>query len=508
MGGVFLRSFWNLEIFFTYLLFIISIMALAVFWQNKPPHPQNVSCVNKEANAYKPEGQIVSMPQIQPSGCGGKKSRIAGFCVLFLALGLSLTANKLEKINHLDLAGQEFSGMALVAKEPVPKDGYQQIIVRTESGDKFLLNTASFPEYKYGDEIELTCNLEIPKMQEDFDYQMYLAKDGIFYLCKNADILILSRNQGNKFYSAVLNVKKKLLDNINQFMLSPESGLLQGILIGGSAQLPEELKNNFSKTGLTHIVAVSGYNVTIIAEYLLLFGIFIGLWRKQALWFALIGIFLFVVMTGMPSSAVRAGIMGSLLIWAMKNGRLANSTNAIVFAAGVMLLLNPLLLRYDIGFQLSFLATLGIVYFSPFLEIQMIKKHRAFGLWEIVILSISAQIFVIPILIYNFHQLSLISLLANVLILPIIPITMLLGFLATVAEFIFHPLALVFSWIAFLPLKYEVEIINFLGGFKYSAVAIENFSWMWVALYYFILFLLLFWLKRRQFDGKKEQSII
>ncbi|MCX6763608.1 MAG: ComEC/Rec2 family competence protein [Candidatus Moranbacteria bacterium] len=429
---------------------------------------------------------------------GNKKARLAGFCVLFLACGIWLTDKKMEKLNYLDLAGQNFSGTALVIKEPVPKDGYQQVIVKSGQGDKFLLNTASFPEYKYGDKIKLACNLEIPQKQEDFDYRMYLAKDGIYYLCKSPKILILSRNQGSLFYASVLKIKNKLLDNINQLMPAPESGLLVGLLIGGSAQLPKELQNNFSKTGLTHIVAVSGYNVTIIAEYLLLFGIFMGLWRKQALWFALIGIFLFVVMTGMPSSAVRAGIMGSLLIWAMKNGRLANSTNAIVFAAAVMLLLNPLLLRYDVGFQLSFLATLGIVYFSPFLEIQMIKKHKTFGLWEVIILSLSAQIFVVPILIYNFHQLSLLSLLANALVLPIIPITMLLGFLAVAAEFIFHPLAILFSWIAFLPLKYEVEIINFLGSLKYSAVAINNFSWIWVALWYLLLFLAVFLLKKRK----------
>jgi competence protein ComEC len=461
MGGIFLRSFFDLELFFTYLLFIISIMMLAVFWQNK-------------------------------------RSRLLGFCVLFLALGIWLTDNKLQKLDNLNLEGQNYSGMALIIKEPVPKDGYQQVIVQSDQGNKFLLNTASFPEYQYGDKIKLTCNLEIPQKFEDFDYQMYLAKDEIYYLCKSPKILILSRNQGNLFYSSVLKIKNKLLDNINQLMPAPESGLLVGLLIGGSTQLPEELKNNFSKTGLTHIVAVSGYNVTIIAEYLLLFGIFIGLWRKQALWFALVGIFLFVVMTGMPSSAVRAGIMGSLLIWAMKNGRLANSTNAIVFAAGLMLLLNPLLLRFDVGFQLSFLATLGIVYFSPFLEIQMIKKHRAFGLWEIIILSISAQIFVVPILIYNFHQLSLISLLANAMVLPIIPLTMLLGFLAVAAEFIFHPLAILFSWIAFLPLKYEVEVINFLSGFKYSAVSIENFSWMWVVGWYLALFLAIFALKKQK----------
>ena len=370
IGGVFCRSFTSAFGGFFYWLLILAVMAISVFWKNK-------------------------------------KIVVAGFCLLFFAFGIWLTDKKLQKLDNLDLAGQEFSGMAVVVQEPADKDEYQQLVVKSETRDRFLINTGNFPQYRYGDKIKLTCNLEIPKKFEDFNYQMYLAKDSIFYVCKNAQILILSRNKGNPFYSLVLKIKNKLLENINQLMPVPESGLLVGLLLGGDNQLSKNLQDNFSKTGLSHIVAVSGYNVTIIAEYLLLFGIFIGLWRKQALWLALVGIFLFVVMVGMPSSAVRAGIMGSLLIWAMKNGRLANSTNAIIFAAGMMLMINPLLLRYDIGFQLSFLATLGIVYFTPLMEIQMIKKHRAFGLLEIVILSIAAQLFVIPILIYNFFQVSL-----------------------------------------------------------------------------------------------------
>ena len=122
---------------------------------------------------------------------------------------------------------------------------------------------------------------------------------------------------------------------------APQSGLLIGLLLGGDGQLPKTVQDNFSKTGMTHIVAVSGYNVTIIAEYLMLFFLFLGLWRRQAFWVSILGIFLFVLMVGFPSSAVRAGVMGMLLLWAMKNGRLANSQNAIVFSAAVMLLINP-----------------------------------------------------------------------------------------------------------------------------------------------------------------------
>jgi len=213
----------------------------------------------------------------------------------------------------------------------------------------------------------------------------------------------------------------------------------------------------------------------------------LGLWRKQAFWFSIIGIFLFVVMTGFPASAVRAGVMGMLLLWAMKNGRLANAQNSIIFSASVMLLINPLLLRWDVGFQLSFLATVGIVYFYPLIEKYSIKKNGISFFNEILFLTLSAQVFVLPIIMNDFQQLSLISPLANLLVLPIIPLTMLLGFVMAILSFIFPPLATVFAWLTFLPLKYETSVIYFLANLKFSSVGIMNFSWVWVVVWYLVL---------------------
>jgi competence protein ComEC len=332
---------------------------------------------------------------------------------------------------------------------------------------------------------------------------MYLAKDQIFYECKNPEIENLNKFKGNKFIAGLIKIKNKFNANINRLIPAPESGLLSGLILGGSNQLSKEIQNNFSRTGMTHIVAVSGYNVTIIAQYLLLLGIFLGLWRPQAFWFAATGIILFVILTGLSASAVRAGVMGILLIWAMKNGRLANAENAILFSAVVMLLVNPLLLRWDIGFQLSFLATIGIVFLYPLFENYFIKNHKVMGLGELIFLTISAQIFVLPIIIFNFKTLSLISLLANILILPIIPITMLLGFLAAIFGFIFTPLATIFAWLAFLPLKYETLTINYLASLKYASIEVEM-SWWGVVIWYIILLGVIYFFQR----SKTKKTVI
>jgi competence protein ComEC len=238
----------------------------------------------------------------------------------------------------------------------------------------------------------------------------------------------------------------------------------------------------------------------------MLLGIFLGLWRKQAFWFAIVGILIFVIMTGLSASAVRAGVMGTLLLFAMKNGRLANAQNAVLAAAGIMLFFNPLLLRYDVGFQLSFLATLGIIYLYPLFESLVDKKGKIFWLWEIMFLSLSAQIFVLPIILYNFQNLSLISLVANVLVLPIIPLTMLLGFLMAITGFIFLPLATIMAWLTFLPLKYEVEVIQIFGGLKYSALVIENISEVFIFIWYLIILAGIIVYRRQKFCKNMTSS--
>ncbi len=439
-----------------------------------------------------------------------KTVALASFCLVIFTFGFWLTERKIDKIIFFKNSAPQidFSGSGIIYAEPKIKEKYQEIIFKPNNKTfKILIQESKYQEYFYGDELQLTCKLELPKNMEDsdFDYQTYLAKDDIFYLCRKPQIENPPdggrKNFGNKFYSAIITIKNKFSANIFSLISSPEAGLLEGLIIGGDGKLSEEVRDNFSRTGMTHIVAVSGYNITIVAQYLMLLGIFLGLWRRQAFWFAVLGIWIFILMTGFPASAIRAGVMGSLLLWAMKNGRLANAQNAILCSAVVMLFWNPLLLRYDVGFQLSFLATIGIVYCYPLLENFTREKLQKFPasmsfILEILFLSLSAQIFVLPIILFNFQKLSIISPLANILILPILPITMLLGFLTIAVSFIFHPLALFFSWLAYLPLRYEVLTINYLARLEYSSVDV-GLSWRGVVAWYIILAGVIYYFRKK-----------
>ena len=424
---------------------------------------------------------------------------ISSLVAIAFVFGGWITDNSIEKSNNLIFLDRNFQEKAVVQKVSTGTFG-QNIIVKlqTERID-VLLQVPQYPEYDYGDLLSVSCNAKaIENKDASFDYRMYMAKEGVLYQCDKGTAKKIGENAGNFLYGKIISARGVFEDKINKVLPQPYGALAIGLLLGGSGGLSKEIQKDFSVTGMTHIVAVSGYNVTIVAEYLILMGIFLGLWRKQAIWFALIGIVLFVVMSGLPASAVRAGVMSSVLLWAMKNGRLASAENAIIFAAAIMLWINPLLLRWDVGFQLSFLATLGIVLTSSFWEKSFVKKHQALGISEAIAVSLSAQIFVLPIIAYNFHIASLISLLANIFILPVIPLSMLLVFLLCLAGFIFAPLSVVFAWLVFLLLFYVIKLINILASFPWASVSIENIPVWWMVIYYCMLTVGIYFLKKHE----------
>jgi len=472
--GVFVRSFWQIGQNYFFLLSVVALILLFTF-----------------------------LPTYRQAG-KNKFATLVAFILFGFIFGFWLTNGEIAKTNDLIFLGKNFEENAVVQKVSQTTMGQNLIVeLRSESAslaDKkisVLLSVPQYPEYQYGDLLEISCKaMAIENRDESFDYRMYMAKEGVLYQCDKGKAKKIGENQGNWIFAKILSARAIFENKIIKVIPAPYSALASGLLFGGSGGLSKEIQKDFSVTGMTHIVAVSGYNVTIVAEYLILLGIALGLWRKQAIWFALVGIVLFVVMAGLPASAVRAGVMSGILLWAMKNGRLASSENAIIFAAAIMLALNPLLLRWDVGFQLSFLATLGIVVTSSFWEKSFIKKNRALGISEVITLSLSAQIFVLPIIAWNFHIASLISLLANIFILPIIPLSMLLVFLVCIFGFIFSPLSFIFAWLAFGLLFYEIKLIHVLAQFPWASVSIERVDVWWIVLYYCMLAVVIYLLKK------------
>ncbi|MCX6752935.1 MAG: ComEC/Rec2 family competence protein [Candidatus Nomurabacteria bacterium] len=363
---------------------------------------------------------------------------------------------------------------------------------------KILITTDLFTDYKYGDEIKFSGMLEKPDNFETdqgkiFDYINYLKKDGIYFLMKNPKIEILSRGNGNFLKSILFSAKEKFLEKMNRAIPEPESLLMGGLILGEKSSFSQALRQSFVNTGTIHIVALSGYNVTIVAEWIMkIFGAIYFVPKNFGIGMGIFSIVLFVLMTGGSSTAIRAGIMAVLALYARATGRNYDAGRALLFAGIIMILINPLLLVYDVSFQLSFLATIAVIFLSPKLEEYFYWIKWAW-LRDIVCVTFSAYVFVTPFILYQMGNLSVIALPANILILPFIPLTMILGFITGFLGLIFFSLAIPFGYISYAFLHYELGAIAFFSNLPFASFTIPNFPLILVILIYLFFFYKLFW---------------
>lgn len=337
------------------------------------------------------------------------------------------------------------------------------------------LLTLSFVEpWLVGDRLSVDCRLVLPKnISEDFDYVSYLAKDNIGTQC-------ITKNMPKKLETAswqrpIFVVRNTLEQSLARAIPEPENGLLAGLIFGGSGRLPKPLQDDFKKTGVSHIVAVSGYNVMIVAEGVFLLGIVIGLWRRQAFWLVVVSIGLFVIMTGAGASVLRAGIMALVVALATQAKRLIAPWRLVVLALVVMLWQNPMLLRYDIGFQLSFIATAVLLFVLSEWEL---REQSFVEAMKVVLLStLLIELFVAPILLLQFGFVSGVSLISNMLLLPAVPWAMLLTFIATLCGF-FLPLGVnVAAWMAYALAKYMLTIVVVLARLPWVTFSFPLNAW-------------------------------
>ena len=239
-------------------------------------------------------------------------------------------------------------------------------------------------------------------------------------------------------------------------------------------------------------------NVAILCSVLMSLFLGLGLWRGQAFYLTLFFIFLFVLMIGFQASVVRAGIMGAAVLLAQKVGRLPNSTRIIVFTATIMVLINPMILVWDVGFQLSFLAILGIVLLSEPIGniLKFIPKEKFINIRSVISATLAAQVFTLPILIYNFGRISLISTLTNILVVPMVDLIMIFGFIFALLSSIWWVLGWIFIWPCWLLLVYVIRVIEIFSK-PWAMKSFENVHWLWLVFLYLILAGVVVWVKRR-----------
>jgi competence protein ComEC len=321
---------------------------------------------------------------------------------------------------------------------------------------------------------------------KEFNYKRYLANQDIYYMVKNATIEVLSNGNGSKIKSLLYKLKNSFIKNINQFIPMPESELANGLVLGVRGGFDQDTKQEFIETGTIHIVALSGYNVSIVAEGVMkFFGLFFS--QVISIIFGIIIIILFIIMTGASATAIRAGIMATIMLLGRLSGRNYLAGRALVIAGLLMVAYDPRVLS-DMSFQLSFVATWGVLYLTP-KTINWFKfLPMRFKIREMVASTIAATIAVLPILLYLTGILSLVSIPANILILLFIPIVMLLIFITGVLGFTLPILALPFSYLAYLILLYILNVIHLFASLSFASVSILSFPLFLTILIYTLLF--------------------
>ena len=475
IGGIFISSFFFVSQLVLLAILISGILLISVFWKYK-------------------------------------KFVIAGFCLLFLVLGawrhqdveLSVVNNGLRMLNGSE---EKITLMGVVAAEPDVREKsikltLDNLIVETKKdrgrplpiSGRVLVTTWRYPEYEYGNRLKIIGQLESPPIFGEFNYKDYLEKEGIYSVMSWPEIELLAKETPFSIlengYTKISEFKKKLRESIYQNLSPPQSSILGAMVLGDKRKLTDSLKEKLNVAGVRHITAISGLHVAILTSILMTILITLGFWRQQAFWLSIILIALFIAMTGFQSSAVRAGIMGGLFLLGQYFGRIGASSRLIVIAATLMLAHNPLLLKSDVGFQLSFLAMIGIIYLMPVFQdwLTLTPKFLVWGqLKSILSMTLSAQVFTLPILIYNFGYLSLVAPITNILIVPLLPFIMLLGFIFGLTGIIFQPLGWVLSWPAWGLLTYLTKIVDWFSGISLAHLTIENIHWSWLIILYLVL---------------------
>jgi competence protein ComEC len=370
---------------------------------------------------------------------------------------------------------------------------------------KILATTNNPKTFQYGDVVKIRGLLVRPEnfytdTGREFDYVGYLESNDIAFLAKNVSVEVLGREPPSRILSGLFFAKRKFVQSLGNMLPEPHSSLAAGILIDGKQSINGELQEKFQRTGLIHIVVLSGSNVSIVANAI--GQAFSFLPRTLGLMSASVGIVVFAMITGASSTIVRASIMAILVLLSKFSIKKYDPARGLFIASFLMLAHNPTILEHSPSFQLSFLATFAVVKVIPMFEywhwsgrvINFLPER--FGLRELVTSNILVQAFLFPILTWMTGFFSAVSLPVNLLVLPFVPLTMLLSFLTGLVGLVLRTLGLPFALGAELLLTYELAVVDFFARSSWSQISFSPLSGWFVASLYICLVIFFCFMKK------------
>lgn len=472
--GIGLRSFFEIPVFSAYLLALAGLVILVLGWQK---------------------------PYL----------RAAALAAFFLFLGIGRfqisepNFNNSEKIYFYNNQPVMFEGV--VVKEPDEKMNFVRLTVQAKkvsgqpSGGKILVKTRK-NNYQYGDRLKIFCDLKKPEKIEDFDYDKYLARYDIYSVCYwPKEIEVLESNQGNPVIVSILKLKTYLVSLAYKFLPQSAAPFFVSLLLGARERLSSSFFEMMNRAGISHLIAVSGLHISLIIKILAGFFGFLRFPRRRSFWLLTLIVIVFVILVGARAGAIRAGLMGFLVILAAETGRVKSMRNILALTAAVMLAINPKLLVFDVAFELSFLATIGIIYLSPIFEEWFKKIPSILGSSEALAASFSAIIFTLPLVVFKFGRISLIAPLTNLLVIPVVPLIMILGLAALAIGSVWLAAAKILGYALWFLISYVTNTAELLAALPFAHYSVEiskiPLAWLWLILAYLILFTFVFWLVKK-----------
>lgn len=402
---------------------------------------------------------------------------LAFLCILFFSFGVwraySIHPSFTGDVNGLYTSDDTIVGR--VVTDPDIRETSQKVTIEvtTETTNvKVLADVPLYPEIQFGDTVVVTGTLMLPEAFEtdtgrSFPYDKYLLKDGVYVVMKNVHETPVVTPPEDSLTHAVqflFGIKQYMLESLAYSLVEPYASLAGGLILGAKQGLGDALMDIFNRVGLSHIVVLSGYNIMIVAAFVLA----VCSWIPKRHQFVVVGgvIVLFVIMAGAGSASIRAGLMALIAMWGRTHHKTYDAVRALIIVACAMIVWSPYTLLYDPGFQLSVVATLGLLLLTPIIK-PHVRRLPFEWLRELIASSIAAYISVLPLILYYTGFFSFVAVVANIIVLPIVPLAMLLSFITSILAIIFAPIGVLFGFIATLPLAYIVSVAELFASLPF-----------------------------------------
>ncbi len=409
----------------------------------------------------------------------------------------------------------------VVATDPEERGASQRIVLDVDayrddvgwqpSHGRVLVTTRPFPRFAYGDVVELRGELDSAPEVEGFDYGAYLSRQGIVAVSSFPGLRRVGAGGGSEPRRVLGDVRKAMGDALTAALPEPHASLARGLLLGQRASIPSNLTDDMNRAGISHIVAISGFNVTLVAQFVVIsLAWLIG--RRQATVVAMGFVWVFAAFVGGTGSVLRATVMSEVMLGAMLVGRPGSALTAVAFAAALLTAFRPVLVQ-DVGFQLSVAATAGIVLLSaPLQERLKPAFERVVPLYgahiaETVSVTLAASLAASPVLAATFGRVSVVALvpanvIAGLLFVPILATTA----LTSVAGLVSADVARALGALTYLPLEALIQTGRSGASLPYASLSLESFGLAGAAASYVLLAAFLYWLKSRPVSHEDDEA--